>query len=45
LIKDIIAGSYLALTMLEASSAIILILLGFFMWIAYGPVLGALYEK
>ena len=44
-IKDVAAGSYLALTMMEVSSAIILIFGGFFMWIVYGPVLGYLYKK
>ena len=44
-IKDVAAGSYLALTMMEVSPAIILIFGGFFMWIVYGPVLGYLYKK
>jgi hypothetical protein len=44
LIKDIMAGSYLALTMLEIPSAIILLINGFFMWPAYGLVLGFLYK-
>jgi len=44
LIKDIMAGSYLALTMLEIPSAIILIINGFFMWSAYGLMLGYLYK-
>jgi hypothetical protein len=44
-IKDVAAGSYLALTMMEVSSAINLIVGGFFMWIVYGPVLGYLYKK
>jgi hypothetical protein len=44
-IKDIAAGSYLALTMNEVNSAILLITGGFFMWILYGPVLGYLYKK
>ena len=43
--KDVLAGSYLALTMNEVNSAIILIVVGFFMWIVYGPVLGFLYKK
>ncbi|WP_455276204.1 hypothetical protein [[Eubacterium] cellulosolvens] len=43
--KDILAGSYLALTMNEVGSATILIIVGFFMWIVYGPVLGILYKK
>lgn len=44
-IKDIAAGSYLALTMNEVNSAMLLISGGFFMWIVYGPVLGYLYKK
>ena len=44
-IKDVAAGSYLALTMMEVNSAIILIVVGFFMWIVYGLVLGYLYRK
>jgi hypothetical protein len=44
-IKDVAAGSYLALTMNEANPAIILIITGFFMWIVYGPVIGYLYKK
>jgi hypothetical protein len=44
-IKDVAAGSYLALTMMEVNSAIHLIVGGFFMWIVYGPVLGYLYKK
>ena len=44
-IKDVAAGSYLALTMMEVDSAIILIICGFFMWIVYGAVLGRLYKK
>ena len=43
-IKDVCAGSYLALTIMEVNSAIMLII-GFFMWIVYGPVLGYLYKK
>lgn len=44
-IKDVAAGSYLALTMLVVNSAIILIIGGFVMWIVYGLVLGYLYKK
>ena len=44
-IKDVVAGSYLALTLMEVNLAIILISTGFFMWIVYGPVLGYLYKK
>jgi hypothetical protein len=44
-IKDVAAGSYLALTMMEVNSAILLIIPGFFMWVVYGPVLGYLYKK
>jgi len=43
-IKDVAAGSYLALTMMEVSPAVILIFGGFFMWVVYGPVLGYLYK-
>jgi hypothetical protein len=43
-IKDVAAGSYLALTMNEVNSAIVLIIPGFFMWVVYGPVLGYLYK-
>lgn len=41
-IKDIGAGAYTALTMEQAASGIGLIVVGFFMWIAYGQVLPAL---
>jgi hypothetical protein len=44
-IKDVAVGSYLALTMMEVNSAILLIFGGFVMWIVYGPVLGYLYKK
>jgi hypothetical protein len=44
-IKDVAAGSYLALTMAEVNSAIMLIIGGFVMWIVYGLVLGYLYKK
>lgn len=43
-IKDVCAGSYLALTIMEVNSAIMLIV-GFPLWIVYGPVLGYLYKK
>jgi hypothetical protein len=43
-IKDVAAGSYLALTMMEINSAIVLIIPGFFLWVVYGPVLGYLYK-
>ncbi|MCW4032846.1 MAG: hypothetical protein NWF08_05585 [Candidatus Bathyarchaeota archaeon] len=43
-IKDVAAGSYLALTMMEVNSAILLIIPGFFLWIVYGPMLGYLYK-
>ena len=45
IIKDVAAGSYLALTMMKVNSAMILIITGFFMWIVYGSVLGYLYKK
>ncbi len=44
-IKDVAAGSYLALTMMQVNSAIILIIGGFVMWIVYGLLLGYLYKK
>jgi hypothetical protein len=44
-IKDVAAGSYLALTMMQVNSAILLIIGGFVMWIVYGLVLGYLYKK
>jgi hypothetical protein len=44
-IKDVAAGSYLALTMNEVNSAIMLIIGGFFMWIVYGLIIGILYKK
>ena len=44
-IKDVAAGSYLALTMMEVNSAMMLIAGGFFLWIVYGPVLGYLFKK
>jgi hypothetical protein len=44
MIKDIAAGSYTALIALEIDWAFALILIGFFMWIAYGLVLGYLYK-
>ncbi|WP_455278417.1 hypothetical protein [[Eubacterium] cellulosolvens] len=44
-IKDVAAGSYLALTMNEVNSAILLIIGGFFMWIVYGAVIGYLFKK
>jgi len=45
LIKDIAAGAYAALVGGVTDFAIGLIFTGFFMWITYGPVLGALYKK
>jgi hypothetical protein len=45
IIKDVAAGSFAALINLETELAIGLISVGFFMWIAYGPVLGYLYKK
>ena len=44
-IKDVAAGSYLGLIMMEVNSAITLIICGFFMWILYGLILGYLYKK
>jgi len=45
LIKDVAAGSYVALMWVEISISAALIINGFFMWIAYGLVLGYLYKK
>ena len=51
LIKDIAASSYAVLVLVDIPSAITralaidLVLFGFFMWIAYGLVLGYLYKK
>jgi hypothetical protein len=45
LIKDIFGSVELALLFKEASIAIALLFVGFFGWIAYGSVLGALYKK
>jgi len=44
LIKDIAAGSYTALILVQFQTAINLIYYGFFMWIIYGLVLGYLYK-
>ncbi|MCW4032117.1 MAG: hypothetical protein NWF08_01845 [Candidatus Bathyarchaeota archaeon] len=44
LVKDIAAGSYVALIGFEMNLAIGLIIVGFFMWIAYGLVIGVLYK-
>ncbi|WP_455277973.1 hypothetical protein [[Eubacterium] cellulosolvens] len=45
LIKDIAAGSYVALMLMQIQTAINLIIYGFFMWIIYGLILGYLYKK
>ena len=45
IIKDVAAGSYLGLIGGGTYYAVTLILIGFFMWIIYGPVLGYLYKK
>ena len=45
LIKDVAAGSYVALMWVEISISVALIIAGFFMWIVYGLVLGYLYKK
>jgi hypothetical protein len=42
--KDVAAGSYVALIFMEISISINLILIGFFMWIIYGLILGYLYK-
>lgn len=44
LFKDILAGSYVALMYFEILMAIHLIIYGFFMWTAFGLVLGYLYK-
>ena len=43
--KDVAAGSYVTLIFMATSISINLILVGFFMWIVYGLVLGYLYKK
>jgi hypothetical protein len=45
LIKDIAAGSYVALIMVQTSVAVSLIIIGFFMWIVYGLILGTFYKR
>jgi hypothetical protein len=45
LVKDIAAGSYTALMIMNVKIAIELIYYGFFMWIIYGLILGYLYKK
>jgi len=45
LIKDVAAGSYIALILMEVNSAISLILVGFLMWMIYGLILGILYKN
>lgn len=45
LIKDIAAGSYAALMLMQTKVAINLIYYGFFMWTIYGLILGYLYKK
>jgi hypothetical protein len=45
LIKDIAAGSYTALMIMNVTVAIDLIYYGFFMWTIYGLILGYLYKK
>ncbi len=45
LVKDIAAGVYIGVVDRIPSITIGLIYGGFFMWIAYGPVLGTLYKK
>jgi hypothetical protein len=45
LIKDIAAGSYIALIGIGTNYALALILVGFFMWIVYGFILGHFYKK
>jgi len=45
IIKDIAAGSYIGLMGSGPNLALSLILVGFFMWIVYGPVLAYLYKK
>ncbi len=43
--KDVAAGSYVTLIFMATSISINLIIVGFFMWIVYGLVLGYLYKK
>jgi hypothetical protein len=44
-IKDLCAGSYTALLRMDVTWGIGIIVVGFFMWIVYGPLLWYLYEK
>ena len=44
-IKDVAAGSYTILIRTDVSWGIGLIVIGFFMWIVYGPLLWYLYKK
>lgn len=44
LIKDVCAGSYTALILVQFQTAINLIYYGFSMWVIYGLVLGYLYK-
>jgi len=43
-IKDVAAGSYVALIFVAINISTTLILVGFFMWVVYGLVLGYLYK-
>ena len=43
--KDVAAGSYAAMIFMAMYISINLIIVGFFMWIVYGLVLGYLYKK
>jgi len=43
IVKDVAAGSYVALIFMEISISINLIIIGFSMWIVYGLILGYLY--
>lgn len=43
--KDVAAGSYVTLIFMATTISINLILVGLFMWIVYGLVIGYLYKK
>ena len=45
LVKDIAAGAFVGFVYGNIGIATFLIFVGFFMWIAYGALLGMLYEK
>ena len=44
-IKDIMAGAYIAFGMMQPIIGVSLIVVGLYLWIIYGLVLGYLYKK